>query len=200
MTSCPKRVVLTPPEAPATAPRRALLLDRDGVINVNHGYVHTAERTDWVPGIFELCSAASARGYLLVVVTNQAGIGRGYYSEADFDAYTRWMAEQFRSRGIELAAVYYCPHHPEAGVGEYQQECPCRKPSPGMLLAASADYDIDLSQSLMIGDKCSDMQAGAQAGVAQLFLLDDEETCTLDNARKAVRLSHLDEARALILS
>lgn len=158
--------------APAPAPRRALFLDRDGVINANHGYVHTPERTDWVPGIFELVAAAHAKGYLPIVVTNQAGIGRGYYSEAQFLDYTAWQHREFAQRGARLLATYWCPHHPEAGQGDYKVVCGCRKPQPGMLLAAARDFALDLGASVLIGDSDSDLQAAHAAGVGTLRLLE----------------------------
>lgn len=158
----------------AQAPRRALLLDRDGVINVNHGYVHTPETTDWVPGIFELVAKAHARGYLVIVATNQAGIGRGLYDEAAFLAYTAWMHARFSERGTPLLATFWCPHHPEAGVGEYRTACECRKPRPGMLLAAIARFGIDPAGSLMVGDKQGDLDAAAAAGVPARLLREQD--------------------------
>jgi D-glycero-D-manno-heptose 1,7-bisphosphate phosphatase len=152
---------------------RALLLDRDGVINVNFGYVHTAERTEWVDGIFELCRAAQVAGYALVVVTNQAGIARGIYSEEQFAAYTQWMLEQFNARGIHILRIYYCPHHAAAGQGSYRHDCECRKPRPGMIMAAAQDLGIDLASSLMIGDKASDMEAARAAGVGRYVQIRD---------------------------
>ena len=160
--------------AAASAPRRALFLDRDGVINVNHGYVHTAALTDWVPGVFELVAEAHARGYLVIVVTNQAGIGRGYYDEAVFLEYTAWMHAQFAARGTPLLATYWCPHHPAEGLGDYRVECDCRKPRPGMLLEAIARFDIDPARSLMIGDKQGDLDAAAAAGVAARLLREQD--------------------------
>lgn len=145
--------------------RKALFLDRDGVINVNHGYVHTPEQTEWIPGIFELCARARDAGYLLVVVTNQAGIARGYYSEQEFLAYTRWMHNQFIAKGVPLAATYYCPHHPDAGVDAFRIACACRKPQPGMLLAAAQDLCLSLPDSVMIGDMPTDHEASIRAGV-----------------------------------
>ena len=151
--------------------RRALFLDRDGVINVDHGYVYRTQDFEFMPGIFELCRMAQHGGLCLVVVTNQAGIGRGYYTEADFQALTVWMCEQFRHQGVELAAVYHCPFHPTAGVGEYRRESFDRKPNPGMLLRARDELGLDLAHSLFIGDKPSDMQAGEAAGVGELLQL-----------------------------
>lgn len=156
--------------------RRALFLDRDGVINVDHGYVHTPEKFEFVDGIFELCRAARQFGYLLVVVTNQAGIGRGYYGEDDFHCLSGWMCEQFRMRGADIAKVYFCPDHPEHGIGRYRRESPMRKPNPGMILAAAADFDLDLASSLLVGDKISDIDAGRAAGVGCNLLFEPGAT------------------------
>ncbi|MEO8364603.1 MAG: D-glycero-beta-D-manno-heptose 1,7-bisphosphate 7-phosphatase [Pseudoxanthomonas sp.] len=153
--------------------RRALFLDRDGVINVNHGYVHTQEKTDFVPGIFDLCRRARETGLLLVVVTNQAGIARGYYDEAQFLQYTKWMHEKFAARGAPLLATHYCPHHPLAGKGDLLRACPSRKPNPGMFFTAATNYGIALSESLVLGDKESDLEAGRFAGVTNRLLVDE---------------------------
>lgn len=147
------------------APRRALLLDRDGVVNLDRGHVHTRAQTGWVPGIFELLGAAHAAGFLPVVVTNQAGIARGFYDVPQFLDYTRWQHGVFAQRGTPLLATFFCPHHPQAGRGEYLRECGCRKPGPDMILAAAAAFSIDLGRSVLIGDKMSDIQAATAAGV-----------------------------------
>lgn len=149
----------------ATTRRRAVFLDRDGVINVETGYVHRREEFVFQEGIFELCSAAEALGYLLVVVTNQAGIARGYYSESDFLELTEWMVAEFKRRGISIANVYHCPYHPIYGLGKYRSDSPDRKPKPGMLLRAHADHNLDLERSVLIGDKLSDIAAAEAAGV-----------------------------------
>jgi D-glycero-D-manno-heptose 1,7-bisphosphate phosphatase len=151
--------------------RKALFLDRDGVINVDRHHVHRIEDFEFLPGIFELCAAAVERGYMLVVVTNQAGIGRGYYTEADFQRLTAWMLDAFRQRGITIARVYHCPYHPTAGIGEYRRESFDRKPNPGMLLKARDELSLDLAGSVLIGDKDSDMAAGRAAGVGRLIKL-----------------------------
>ncbi|WHZ19775.1 MAG: D-glycero-beta-D-manno-heptose-1,7-bisphosphate 7-phosphatase [Rhodanobacteraceae bacterium] len=151
--------------------KRALFLDRDGVINVDHGYVCSPARTEFVDGIFELVAAANRKGFCVVVATNQAGIARGYYTEADFRAYMDWMHGAFREHGARLDALYYCPHHPGQGQGEYRRDCNCRKPKPGMLLAAQRDLWLDLAGSLLIGDKPSDLAAGRAAGVGSNLLL-----------------------------
>lgn len=182
-----------------SAPRRWLLLDRDGVINVNFGYVHTPEATEWVDGIFDLCRAAQAAGFGLVVVTNQAGIGRGLYSESQFAEYTLWMMDQLMTQGIDILRVYYCPHHPVAGQGEYRVDCECRKPRPGMILAAAADLGMDLSTAVMIGDKASDMLAARAAGVGCCIQVDSAES---DNERRndVVYVDGLLQAQAVIQS
>lgn len=148
------------------ASRKALFLDRDGVINVDHGYVHRPEDTEWVHGIFDLCETARERGYLLIVITNQAGIARGYYSAEEFLAYTRWMHEQFAKKGSPLAATYYCPHHED-----YTGECACRKPKPGMILSAISYFNISVKESLLIGDKSTDLDAGIAAGLTERGLI-----------------------------
>lgn len=152
----------------------ALFLDRDGVINVDYGYVHRVDQVEFTDGIFELCLAAQARGYLLIVVTNQAGIGRGLFSEADFHRLTEWMKSQFLLREIAITDVFFCPDHPEHGLGAYRRHSPMRKPGPGMLLAAAGRYDLDLSMSVLVGDKLSDVQAGVAAGVGRNVLLNDD--------------------------
>lgn len=149
----------------------ALFLDRDGVINHDDGYTHRIEEFRFRDGIFELCARAQALGYALVVVTNQAGIGRGYYSEADFQALTAWMLERFAERGIIFAGVEHCPDHPTHGIGPHRRENPRRKPGPGMLLDAAATHGLDLARSVMIGDRASDMQAALAAGVPTRILL-----------------------------
>ncbi|WP_408583620.1 D-glycero-alpha-D-manno-heptose-1,7-bisphosphate 7-phosphatase [Paraburkholderia tropica] len=152
----------------------ALFLDRDGVINVDIGYACRPDQIQFVDHIFQLVAEANARGYKVFVITNQAGIGRGYYTEADFHALTAWIHEQFEQAGGHIERTYFCPHHPEHGVGAYRVDCACRKPEPGMLLQAASEYDIDVAHSIFIGDKRSDMQAGQRAGVGTLLYLGDE--------------------------
>ena len=145
--------------------RPALFLDRDGVINIDNAYVCKPEDFEFVDGIFELCRTARQLGYLIFVITNQAGIGRGYYSEQDFLTLTEWMRERFEAEGAPVTDVFYCPYHPEYGVGRYKKDSSYRKPNPGMLLRAAKKHGLDLGRSIMIGDKDSDMQAASKAGV-----------------------------------
>jgi D-glycero-D-manno-heptose 1,7-bisphosphate phosphatase len=148
-----------------TATRKALFLDRDGVINVEKNYVHRIEDFEFMPGIFELCQQAQGLDYRLVVITNQAGIARGYYSEDDYQRLTEWMLGEFRAHGITIDRVYHCPYHPTAGVGEYRRESFHRKPNPGMILDARDALGLGLSRSVLVGDKDSDIEAGRAAGV-----------------------------------
>jgi D-glycero-D-manno-heptose 1,7-bisphosphate phosphatase len=144
---------------------RALFLDRDGVINVDKHHVWRIEDFEFLPGIFDLCGTAQALGLVPIVITNQAGIGRGYYTEQDFDTLTQWMQGEFRAHGIDIARVYHCPFHPTQGIGAYRRESPDRKPNPGMILKAARDFDLDLSGSVLVGDKDTDIAAGRAAGV-----------------------------------
>jgi D-glycero-D-manno-heptose 1,7-bisphosphate phosphatase len=152
--------------------RPALFLDRDGVINHDGaGYTHRIEDFVFRDGILDLCAVAQARGMALVVVTNQAGIGRGYYTEAQFQALTTWMLARFADHGIRFLAVEHCPDHPVHGIGPYRRENPRRKPGPGMILDAAAAHGLDLPRSVMVGDRASDMQAARAAGVGTRILL-----------------------------
>lgn len=147
----------------------ALFLDRDGVINVDHAYVYRKQDFEFIDGIFELVATAKKAGYLIVVVTNQAGIGRGYYTEDDFHCLMDWVREQFSLRDGWIDGVYFCPDHPVHGVGQYRRESEFRKPGPGMLLQAAEELGIDLGKSILVGDKASDAEAGLAAGVGKLL-------------------------------
>ena len=150
---------------------KAVFLDRDGVINEDAGYVYSPECFRFLEGIFEFCRTAQELGYLLIIITNQAGIARGYYSEEDFQRLNVWMLDEFMKKGVDIAEVYYCPYHPEHGVGQYKLDSNDRKPNPGMIFKARADFDIDLHNSILIGDKESDIEAGRRAGVGKLVFL-----------------------------
>jgi len=157
-----------------THQRPALFLDRDGVINIDHGYVHQPEHFHFIPGIFELVTAANRHGFRVVVITNQAGIARGYYTQESFFHLTHWMLDKFNDAGACIDAVYHCPHHPTEGIGVAKQDCHCRKPRPGLLLQAITDLAIAVHRSILIGDKPSDLVAGQRAGVPNLFLFNHE--------------------------
>ncbi len=135
---------------------KALFLDRDGVVNIDCAYPHKPEQIIFSDGIFNLCKKALSKGYLLIVVTNQAGVAKGYFTEDDVKRLHDWMQQQFINQGIKIDAFYYCPFHPDAKVQRYKKHSDCRKPAPGMILQAAKDFDIDISKSLMVGDKESD--------------------------------------------
>ena len=170
----------------ASGGQRALFLDRDGVINIDSGYIWRPEDFIFCDGVFEACRRARDMGYLLVVVTNQAGIGRGLYSEEDFHALSDWMTDRFREEGVEIARVYYAPTHPEEGIGVYRRESTDRKPGPGMLLKARDAFGIDMAASAIVGDRHTDIEAGRRAGVGTKILVDGEEPDTSDSSPDAV--------------
>lgn len=145
--------------------KKALFLDRDGVINEDAGYVSKVEDFRFCDGIFEALREFMALGYTLVIITNQSGIGRGYYTQADYETLTNFMLDKFSENGVKIARVYHCPHVPEEG-------CECRKPAPAMLIKAHKELGIDMTKSIMIGDKQSDIEAANSAGVARAYLLD----------------------------
>lgn len=148
------------------SPRPALFLDRDGVINLDHGYVATRERLGYVPGIARLVAAANHAGWAVVVVTNQSGVARGYFPESQMHAFHDLIRADLAREGARIDAVYHCPHLPGAPVAVFDRDCDCRKPRPGMLLRAIREMTLDPDASAMIGDKPSDVAAAQAAGVA----------------------------------
>lgn len=146
--------------------REALFLDRDGVINYDYGYVHSKQNFDFIPGIFKLVSAAQDRGYKVIIVTNQSGIGRGYYSDEDFWKLMNWVKEVFKEKKGFIDDIYYCPDMP----GKSQTTSSFRKPNPGMILKAAIDHGLCLKHCVLVGDNLSDIEAGKSAGVSQNIL------------------------------
>jgi D-glycero-D-manno-heptose 1,7-bisphosphate phosphatase len=161
-----------PPEPKSS---RAIFLDRDGVINEEASYLWRREHVRFVPGIFSLCRTAQALGYKLVIVTNQAGIGRGMYTEAEFHSLMDWMRSEFAREGVTLNAIYFSPYHPEHGIGDYKRDHEDRKPGTGMLRRAVTDLGISLADSILVGDRCTDMAAANSAGLRQAFLITGTE-------------------------
>ena len=135
---------------------KAVFLDRDGTINVDKGYLYKACDFEFLPGATDALKKLQNAGYLLIVITNQSGIGRGYYTEEDFEALNEYMKSELRKHGVNLAGVYYCPHLPDAKVERYRKVCTCRKPSLGLFERAVHDFNIDLSLSYAVGDKPRD--------------------------------------------
>ena len=151
--------------------RKAAFIDRDGVLNEERAFVHRSEDFAFVPGAIAALQALQGAGYLLVVITNQSGIARGLYGEAEYLALTAHMRERLQAAGVRLDAVEYCPHLADAPVERYRLDCDCRKPKPGMLIKAIRALDIDPKTSFIVGDRLSDIDAGRAAGLGRCFLV-----------------------------
>ncbi len=145
---------------------KAFFLDRDGVINVEVNYLHEPDKVELIPGVVEALRLIHSRGYLALVVTNQAGVAKGYYPESDVQAVHRRITELLEAAGTGVDGFYYCIHHPDFTGG-----CDCRKPAPGMLLRAAAEHDVDPAGSVMVGDRLSDIAAGRAAGCRENILV-----------------------------
>jgi len=150
---------------------KAVFLDRDGTINEEIGHVGDIDRFRLYPDSARAIRMLNEAGYKVVVITNQAGVARGYFDEETVEEIHGYMKVELANEGAHVDAVYYCVHHPEFGDGEYKQACSCRKPEPGMILQAAEDLNIDLSKSYMIGDTAKDMLAGKKAGCKTILVL-----------------------------
>jgi D-glycero-D-manno-heptose 1,7-bisphosphate phosphatase len=168
--------------------RAAAFIDRDGVINAELNYVSRPEDFHLLPGAVEGLLLLAAQGFLLVVVTNQAGIAKGLYDEAAYERLTRHMRALLQTQGVQLAGVYHCPHHPNGTVTGYAIECDCRKPAPGMLRRAAAELGLDLTRSVLVGDKPSDTAAGRAAGVRCTVLVESGHALPDNSAQCADHL------------
>ncbi len=170
---------------------KAVFLDRDGVVNIDKSYLYKIEDFEFLDNVLEACQHFQSLGYLLVIVTNQSGIGRGYYTESDFEKLTAWMLEKFQEAHIHIHAVYHCPHAPDTG-------CDCRKPLPGMFLQAHKEHHIDLKNSWMIGDKESDIEAANAAGITQTIRLAAPNTKEKITSKASYVLGTIKEAMDII--
>ena len=160
----------------------ALFLDRDGVINKDLNYLYKISDFKFLDAVFDCCKYFKHRGYKIVIITNQAGIARGYYTLEQFNKLTKWMLLQFEKNDISIDGVYFCPHHPDGLIQEYSKKCDCRKPEPGMLLQAMQELHLDMKMSILIGDKVSDVQAGINAGVGTNILVKTGKELDLNKA------------------
>ncbi|MBF0752521.1 MULTISPECIES: D-glycero-beta-D-manno-heptose 1,7-bisphosphate 7-phosphatase [Pasteurellaceae] len=156
---------------------KAIFLDRDGTLNIDYGYVHDIDHFKFIDGAVDALRELKSMGYLLVLVTNQSGIARDYFSEDQFLQLTEWMDWSLAEQGVDLDGIYYCPHHPD-GKGEYKANCNCRKPKSGMLLQAIENLKIDPTRSVMIGDKVDDLKAGIGAKVKTNVLVRSGKSVT----------------------
>jgi len=147
--------------------KSALFLDRDGVINIDYGHVHSKEKFIFNDGIFELVSKANSLGYLVIVITNQAGIAKGLYSVNEFNVLTKWISEQFLLNNGRIDRTYFCPFHKNGVIQEYIKDSVDRKPHPGMLLKACREFNIDPKKSIMVGDKITDIEAGISSNIGK---------------------------------
>ena len=146
-------------------PKPAVFFDRDGVLNVDHGYIYRSQEFQWMDGAIKAIKFFNDHNYLVFVITNQSGIARGYYTEEDVQVLHQFMNEELKQHDAHIDAFYYCPHHVDGAVTEYKTSCRCRKPEPGMIEQACKEWKIDGSHSIMIGDKSSDIEAAKAAGI-----------------------------------
>lgn len=143
---------------------KAIFLDRDGVINKEIGYLHKTKDFKFIDGVFEACNYFQEKGYLIIIITNQSGIGRGYYTEEDFHILNNWMNKHFRINGINITDIFFCPHAPD-------DDCNCRKPKPGLIQDALQKHSIGIERSWIVGDKESDITAGNLAGIENTIIV-----------------------------
>lgn len=169
---------------------KAVFLDRDGTINVEKHYLHKIDDFEFLPGVIEGLKILQDAGYLLVIVTNQSGIGRGYYTEYDFLVLNNWMLETLRKQGVEISKVYFCPHLPDAPVEKYRMDCECRKPKISMYQQAITDLDIDVNTSFTIGDKIRDCAICGFTN-CQGFLIAENEEAEIIAQVKSGRIVHV---------
>ena len=149
---------------------KAIFLDRDGTINVDKDYVYKVVDFEFEKGAVKGLKILQTLGYQLIIVTGQSGIGRGYYSEEDYHKFMDNLHLQLARHNIIIDGEYFCPHHPEKGIGKYKFDCKCRKPKTGMLEQAVKDFDIKLSLSWVIGDKTDDIEMGRRAGCKTILV------------------------------
>jgi D-glycero-D-manno-heptose 1,7-bisphosphate phosphatase len=153
---------------------KAVFLDRDGVINSDRGYVSKWSEFELLPGVVRALADMQALGYRLIIVTNQSGIGRGFYTEGDFAALSTQLIDFLADHDVTLTAIYHCPHHPTEALGGYKKSCDCRKPQPGMVLRGVEDWRLNVEACALVGDKPSDIEAGRRASIGHLFQIGAE--------------------------
>jgi D-glycero-D-manno-heptose 1,7-bisphosphate phosphatase len=170
-------------------PIKTIFLDRDGVINKEVNYLHKIDDFEFIDGIFKTCLYFQNLGYKIIIITNQSGISRGYYTESDYQKLTQWMLEQFQYKNVNILDVFHCPHGPDS-------TCDCRKPKPGMFLKAKAKHNTDMEKSWMIGDKERDIIAANRAGIHNTILL--KSSYKIDKSKASFFLDSIQRAKQII--
>lgn len=178
---------------------KAIFLDRDGTINVEKEYLFRISDFEFMPGVIEALKLLQANGFLLIIVTNQSGIARGYYTEEQYQILNNWMLEELKKQGVNITAVYYCPHHPQAIIEQYRKTCYCRKPKLGMFEQAIKAFNIDLSQSYSIGDKIRDCAICETTECRGYLIGENEEKSVIEDV-KSGQYERVEYAESLFVA
>tara|TARA_B110000008_G_scaffold248003_1_gene259812 strand:- start:707 stop:1234 length:528 start_codon:yes stop_codon:yes gene_type:complete len=170
---------------------KTIFLDRDGVINEEINYLHKIKDFKFIDGVFEVCKFFEKLGYRIIIITNQSGIARGFYSENDYQNLNNWMLKKFELNGVKILDTFHCPHHPSSN-------CYCRKPKPGMFLEVAKIHDIDYSRSWMVGDKETDIQAANAAGIFNTILVRSGHKIDEFNSKSTHIIDSIKESKNVI--
>ena len=172
-------------------PIKTIFLDRDGVINKEINYLHKIDEFEFIDGIFDACLYFQSLSYKIIIITNQSGISRGYYTESDYQKVTQWMLNQFKYKNINILDIFHCPHRPNSN-------CDCRKPNPGMFIKAKAKHNTDMTKSWMIGDKEVDVIAANSAGIYNTILVRSGHRIDESNSNAKIIINSIRQAKRII--